>query len=888
MAGVSRIGAVPRAGGLLGLAAMIGVVGVCPVSSASADQSPAAGPARCRVVLAGRVIDAAKGTAVTEVRVRLRTVGESGRNPARATDSDARGRFYFDGVCPGRFGLEADHVAYDPWTSALEVLRSADASGAGTADTVRVVVSLDPKVFTVDEVDVRAETVTPLAGIDRASQAVPSSAIEAFVSGDLIDAIALVPGVLVSGDRPYFRGLGEEHVTPTIDGVVAREPITGRWVLPPPQSLDGAEVIASAMIAESTPSLGGLFAMHLAAGSERLRTRVVYGGDRVGSAPSGARQTDTVTLSSSGPTSIRGLSFSGAYRGSATNGPWEFDRSLPEQSLFGIGDLGGRMSGDEAVSLKFAWGRETPWEMSAAVVATRSREKTYHEHYARSGWVGYLEQLDRYTDFIEGDPVPGRDVYYEGPAHVPVEEIRSTLLLGSASRVFGEHFRADARVSYGDHALDTYLPGAHFSNVDELVDWWREAITRNNHQEGEYYAAHGDLPEFSRGRSREAGGTLTARLRIADQHDLRVALAATAGRHRYIVAAAAPAYYFGSFEDPLDVFETSAYLEETWSSDERSWMRVSLRHLSRTVAFRGSERRASRFAPTLAFHQPMTATDAINVEVGQSYQFPSLVTQFPPGTATGPSPQNVQRVRFAEIGLQHHFSRKVVGYLGVDDREYVDVVFGTLEPSVFEELTGDRSQPPGGLETRQFQAALDYQVTPRLLGQSSLVWSKTTADAPAGETIEVPWSRRALVQTWLTWRTNRGFSTTITASWNSGRPYDLCLLPRGCASWQRIRGRLPSLLDIGLAGGWRRTLGPFGLEASLQIRNLLGFEPPDYTFSVHPMAVTSNNFLAYWDATGETDGYLVDTGNGRRSTEVDNPETRIPGRAVLVALGVSF
>ena len=880
--------------------------------------TPVDRPDPCEVLILGRVVDTASGAPVPEVRIRLEAGGDSGESVLKATETDARGRFSLRRLCSGQFTLHAEHVAYESWTSSLSVARQTD-GGAEVADTLRVLVSLEPKVFRMDEVDVRAETVTPLSGLERASQSLPPAAIEAFISGDLIDAIALVPGVLVSDDRPYFRGLGQEHVTPTIDGVLAREPITGSWVLPPPQAIDGAEVIASAMIAESTPSLGGLFAMRLAAGSDRPHTRIVYGRDRLGSVPAGARDTDTITLSSSGPTGIGGLTFSGGYRGSATNGSLSFDRSLPEQSFLGGLEPGGRMSGEEAVSLKFTWrpGTRTarpprpaptstaapgdersdvpapalaasPWEVSAAVVATRSRKKVYSEHYARSGWVGYLEEFDRYTDFIEGAPVPGRDVYYEGPAHVPVEDARSTLLLASASRIFGAHLSADARVSYGDHMFETNPPGPRFSNEDDLVSWWRESITRSNHQESEFYVVHGDLPDFSRSRSREGGVTLTSRLRIADQHSLRIGLAATAGRYRYVTVAAAPIYYFGSFEEPVDAVETSAYLEETWFSDDRSWMRVSLRHLSRKTAYLESRSRASRWAPVLAFHQPMTAADALNVEVGQSYQFSTLVTQFAPSTVDELPPQIVQRVRFVEIGFQHHFSRKVVGYLGVDDREYADVVFGTQTPAAYEELTGERTTPSGGLETRQIQLAVDYQVNPRLLGQSSLVWSKTTADALAGQSIEVPWSRRALVQTWLTWRGVRGFSTTITGSWNSGRPYDICLLARDCASWQRIRGTLPSVLGLDFAGGWRRTLGSYGIEASVQVRNLLGIRKPDYSFSVYPMAVTSNNFLAYWDETGETDGYLIDSGNGQRLTRLDNPETRMAGRSVLVAIGLSF
>ncbi|MCA9730016.1 MAG: hypothetical protein KC729_20195, partial [Candidatus Eisenbacteria bacterium] len=220
--------------------------------------------------------------------------------------------------------------------------------------------------------------------------------------------------------------------------------------------------------------------------------------------------------------------------------------------------------------------------------------------------------------------------------------------------------------------------------------------------------------------------------------------------------------------------------------------------------------------------------------------------------------------------------------------QYTDVVFATRTPTAAEILTGSRDTPPSSLEQRELEISLDLQLTAALTGQTSVVWSRTTADQIAGETREVPWSRRGYLRSWLVWRGGHGLSSTLSWSWDSGRPYDLCLIGRGCASWQRIRGRLPSQTQTDWAGAWETRFAGTDWELSLEIHNVLDQRPPSYDFSAFPMGITADNFLAYWDETGETDGYLIDNGNARVARGVHNPQTRVLGRTMLAAVGVRF
>jgi hypothetical protein len=139
----------------------------------------------------------------------------------------------------------------------------------------------------------------------------------------------------------------------------------------------------------------------------------------------------------------------------------------------------------------------------------------------------------------------------------------------------------------------------------------------------------------------------------------------------------------------------------------------------------------------------------------------------------------------------------------------------------------------------------------------------------------------------MVWRAGHGVSSTVAFSWDSGRPYDLCLLSRGCSEEQRIRGTLPARANADWAASWTGIAGA-PLELSFEVRNVFDSRPPSYEFSSFPTEATADHFLAYWDATGETEGYLVDHGNSRSEIAADNPQARALGRSLLVALGVRF
>ncbi|MCA9729435.1 MAG: hypothetical protein KC729_17235, partial [Candidatus Eisenbacteria bacterium] len=220
---------------------------------------------RCDRALSVAVADSATTLPISQVAVRLHPLGRetgsaSGADPrhrdepavgasprTRTAFTDPNGIARFADLCPGSYEIETIHVGYLPHRATVSIPRAPENS-PGTDGAASLRLALTSRVYAMEEVDVRAETVAPLVSLERSSHLLPSEPVKPFVSYGLADAIALVPGVLVSGERIFFRGVATEHVATTIDGVPARDPITGDWILPPPQAVAGAELIASTVV----------------------------------------------------------------------------------------------------------------------------------------------------------------------------------------------------------------------------------------------------------------------------------------------------------------------------------------------------------------------------------------------------------------------------------------------------------------------------------------------------------------------------------------------------------------------------------------------------------------------------------------------------------------
>lgn len=803
---------------------------------------------------------------IADVVVRLPSVD-------RLTFTGADGRAWFDDLCRGTYDVEVAHVAYQPYRASL-VVESQD---------VDLRVSLAPRWYEVEQVEVRADAVIPQVSVERPGISVPRATLEEFSSMDMTDAVALLPGVTVAGNRPFYRGVGFEQVQPIVDGVPARVPLTGEWILPPPQALGSAELLSGAMIADAPASLGGVLAFRLAEGGPEPRARLTVGADGVGQLIEGNRRADFGSLAASGPAGLAGLTYSAAWQGRVTNGPHSYDIGSPTQNAFGFIPLGRRMEGTESGSMKLTWtDSERATKVSTAVIGTHSRRKAYRHPYSRSGWVRYLANLDRYTTFLDNPADTKGLFFYEGPERVPLDERSSVLAFTTARKAFASGSWVSAHLEIGRHDMHVQTEGPRIDDEAALTEWVRSALTSPLHQEEPFYAVHGDFPEFHSGSSREVGGGASGALQWGGAHKIGFGVNVTSGRHAY--AWIAPPLAMGTFDRRLGVLETNAYLEDTWYSDKRSWMQLALRYNGRRLSWGSRSWDAGRFAPALAFHQPMTATDAMHVEAGTTYQFPTLRGYFPRDPQTQGLQVETQRLRFAEVGVQHHFSREAVLYVGGYLREYTDVVFASQSPTEIEAAFGSpRRAPPDFIEARGLEAILDHQFHPRLVGQCSVVLSR----AIQNDEMEVPWNRRLAARQWLSWEAGGGWAATVTQDWSTGRRYSVCLSPRGCADDQLRKGALPSLFETDVALRWSRKWNGLAIDLRAEVYNLFHRRIPTYDFSVYPALISAENFLAYYHDTGHTNGYVVE-GNRPVYVEFHDPEALTAGRSFIAGLSLRF
>ncbi len=857
---------------------------VAPAALAAID-SPPPQPDADRTPLAtieGTVLDSLTMEPIANATVRI--VGtqnapgaESGQSTENTRVTDSEGRFRFASIPPGTYVLEVRHVSYLPRSKPSIQASTQPSSG-------NVTIRMAHRTYLMGEVLAEAPPVTPLTSGERASYAIHPAILREFSLDRLADVVKLLPGVTVSGDRPFFRGVGLEQVVPLIDGVPVREPILGRWVLPPPQAISSAELVSEAFGAEYATALGSVMSFRLAEGDIHTGARASYRTDRLDMSGESSRRTDIAEIGVSGPTPLRDLFYSGSWQGTATDAQFHYDHARPEQSVLGTISIGPRMEGNEAASVKLTYRRpEGATKVTAAMVHARDRRKDYHHHYAESGWVGFNPAYDRYTTFLADPADADSAVFYDGPHAVPVSDARSTLglLVLTARPTSQSSVRLHAL--YGRHRLDTSFDGIDLSTADLIRTWTRRWITRTTHQEEWFYATHGFIPEYSWGTSNEGqiGGSGSAR--VAESHRIKLGMGVTSGRHRWLTVTPT-ATIVGSRDRELEALDGYGYLEETWSNDRLSSMKLGLRYDFRKVRLGAGSSFGSTWSPVIAFHQPMTERDAFHMQAGLAYQFPVLQPYF----NAAPDPDlgidlAAQRLRFYEVGIQHHVGREMVASIGMYQREYGEIVFSTRSLSELEAAFGVRTLPPQFIDTMGLEVVVDHQLSSKLVGQSSLVWSNTTNNG-----VEVPWSRRLFARSWLSWHAAAGLLATATVAWDTGRPYSICIKPRDCTEAQRLKGTLPQPFAIDLALRWGPRPAAVGIQILAEVRNLLNRRIPTFDFGVYPMRVSSANFLAYYHERNNTGGYIVDMGNGSATAQVNNPQTLTAGRQVLLGVEARF
>lgn len=826
------------------------------------------------IALRGTVVDALTGTPLAEASVRFEARDGS---PGPETLTDRSGSFVL-AVPAGVAGrLCARHAAYEEGDRECE----GDAAAAARDWTIR----LRPRVFRVDEFLVSGDRVVPLSSGDETRYTFPLGTVRALGVDATTDLLRRLPGAVLLGDRPFFRGAGFEHVLPLLDGVPAREPIRGQWVLPPPDALVASELSPGGFDAEHGQALSGVFSVRLPDGGREHRAVAGVEGDHPFRSGGSGRRTGIARGVVSGPLRWRGLAYAAAWQARTEDTHLRYDHARPRQRVLGL-DLGRHGTGDASGLLRISWADSArSLRSSLTLLQSEARTRKYHENYSRSGWVGYQPQYDRYTTFV--DPATTSDsvvVFYDGPRSATTRFHASRLLQWTASLPLAARIDLQASLRAAGHRSSARAEGVAFADEAEARTWVREETTRPTHQVERFYALHGDYPEYEDGASEEAG--VTARLRgRRGGHMAVLGGGMTRGRHRLFTAVPTIDWTpLGSLTQRMSSEDLHAYVQDTWQSDDYSSLTFAGRWDRQQLSGYLGDGSAATFSPRLSLRQPCGTRDALHVQAGVLYQFPPLLEHFQvPPAAQSRIALRAQRAKAFEIGLQHHFSPQAVGYVAVHVREYTDIVFTTREASEEDLLEPDLVAPESPvLETQGVEFLLDHQFHRSISGQLQLGISR---EGYGGT--DAPWGRALRAGGWLITRPLAAMQLTVAWQWDSGRPYSVCIDPRTCSEETRYEGTLPDLCEVDLSGRWSLP-GVTGLLLSLEVQNLLDRRVATFDFGVHGSSIGVANFIAYYDTVGKPGGYLISDGQQAIRHDIGNPQTLTAGRTARVGLEYDF
>jgi hypothetical protein len=871
--------------GILGLP-FLAALAVLPAGGASASpvvagEATPPGPSSSSgsgCVLMGTVADSLSGRPVAQVSVSL-----SNAKGADLTGLD--GRYLITGVASGVQELRLRHVAYEATSRLIRVPAS--------CDTFVVNLRLRPRVYPVQELLVNADRVVPLTDGEQTRYTIPHEALGSWGADEPFEIVRRLPGVVLLGDRPFFRGVGMEHVLPLLDGVPAREPLRGQWILAPPDALQLTQFTPGAFDAEYGQALAGVLSLELPEGSPRHHLRVGAQTDRYLEALQRSQTTDIVRATAGGPLPVRAFTYSASWQGRLTDGSHRYDHGRPGQTLLGY-SLGERMDADLVGMARLVWdSRKHSHQASLLYLGSESRVKPYYYHYSGRGWVGYQPEYDSYTAFVDPGATSDSVVFYDAPAHVPTHVRASRLLQGSTTKRWGTLATLRCSLRAAEHRYSARADGVAFDDTEAARYWIRHETTRFSpqagftHQAERFFCLHGYYPEYEDGRSREISGTTGLKVRSGG-HDLSAGGGATLGRHRFFAARSIVDWSpLGSLTRWMHTVDRFAYLQDTWHSDLRSSMTLALRWDDRRISQYPGEAHDATLSPRIGFCQPFSDRDALHVQYGVLYQFPMLLDQFLRQTdASQPfADVTAQASRAFEMGIQHHLCEHAVLYVAVHAREYSDLAFSLRDAAEADELfPGIEGSPPSmALESKGVEVLLDHQFHPALVGQ---IHAEVGDENASGVT--VPWGRAVTISGWLTARPRTALELSLFGRWDTGQPYSVCLSRTACSRGRLYAGTLPSPLDLDLSTRWTPGEGHGRAHLTLEIRNLLDRRIATFNFGLYATSVNVGQFIAYYDRYRNPGGYLVNTGDGIRAIPIDNPLTRTDGRNLRLGVEVEL
>jgi hypothetical protein len=248
------------------------------------------------------------------------------------------------------------------------------------------------------------------------SQSVTDTQVKEMPVEDAIDAVALVSGVVKTGDELHVRGGRSNEIQMQIDGVPVDDPLGGQAIDVGLLGTQEAEIISGGMNAEYGNAQSAIINITTKEGGRTFGGEVRYWTDDFGRADKTYTNYDKLSVGFGGPTWWKSLRYYVSGEATFTDGENTTIEPRPEHKITSWLKYRGRQSADYNLQTKISLKRPR-YKIAGEVIYSYSQRDEYRNNWNVSGYVQkiYYFQGLRWSGVGNRYSFAGPVVVYYGP-----------------------------------------------------------------------------------------------------------------------------------------------------------------------------------------------------------------------------------------------------------------------------------------------------------------------------------------------------------------------------------------------------------------------------------------------------------------------------------------
>jgi outer membrane receptor for ferrienterochelin and colicin len=782
-------------------------------------------------------------------------------------------------------------------------------------DLGQVVVRAPPYI---DQMNTNAQTV----------QEVDAEIMTSIPVDDVVDVIALNPGVIARAGQLYVRGERGDGVQIQVDGIPVTDPLVGGGYSPAMLALESAEMIIGGLEAQYGNAKSGVINYKTKEGRDEFEGEIRYSTDDYGAPDNTFDNLDRLFLGFGGPSPIRDLTY---YISAEAIYQDDYPKTHERRSrrrILNFISIGDRKSNSLKVQSKLAY-RPTPQvKMTVEVINDHSKRDTYHHMW---NWEGFVETffdttrtgtvVRRHGSWSQ-TAVDSTYEHYNAAEHTPNVLQRFNQLKFVLNHTINEGTFYSFKASRVNFFQDRRVQGKEpweYEGAQESDFWfnYRDA------ESSDFFVVAGDYPFLS---TRETT-VLTSKLdvtRLQGKHRIQTGFEIDYNDMRYFQVErpyrTGPSGEIGFPNTRYHYYnpEGAIYVQDQWEH-EGMVLNVGLRFDALSVGNQISigevrNRWKTQWSPRVGIAYPISDSDVFSFHYGRFYQFPERQYVFDDrnvfdGRARGnPNLENETSISY-QAGIQHLFSEIVFGQFSVYYRDVFGIV--TAEESLDPAGTGNVViyKNKDYASSRGFEFSLMRRFRDGFRGELSYTFGVATGVAsdpnaavsqnfiylPVSEQ-PLRWDARHQLSTHLYVADPGSWGVDMVWTYTSGFPYTPVQRHSRELGPEAVHSRrLPSstLLNVNVEkyySLWGQRLKFFVTARNLlDTKNITSLAPGDI---LNPPAFIGRDYEIYYTETGRAGGaYLGDDVDGDGIEDwvaLHDPLVFGEPRAVRMGVGLQF